>query len=54
MTIIEASERLARAIELQDKAVHHLIEAISETEASRAALHEAGLQCWIDKLDHDH
>lgn len=49
--IIEAAERLTAAIEAQKTAIRHLTEAVTETEASRNALHGAGLQCWIDKLD---
>jgi hypothetical protein len=36
------------------KSAHErLLAAITATEASRKLLHEAGEECWIDKLDHE-
>ena len=49
-----ATKRLSTALEMQRLAFSHLALAITETEASRAELHEAGKRCWIDKLDHEH
>jgi predicted ABC-class ATPase len=48
---IEALKRLEEAIEAQKDAVAHLTKVITKTEASRERLHDAGIQCWIDKLD---
>lgn len=51
--VVVAAKRLSNALEMQKLAVSHLSLAIAETEASRAKLHAAGLECWIDKLDHE-
>jgi Zn-finger domain-containing protein len=47
----EMHSRLERAVAAHKLALAHLTVAITETEASRTALHDAGLQCWIDRLD---
>lgn len=51
--VVVAAKRLATALEMQKLAVSHLNLAIAETEISRAQLHEAGVECWIDRLDHE-
>lgn len=43
----------AEALAALKEAHERLLAAIDKTEQSRAALHDAGMQCWIDKLDNE-
>lgn len=48
-----AQKELHGALTGLHRAIGHLTTAIEATEASRRALHDSGLECWIDQLDHE-
>jgi hypothetical protein len=50
LTLLEVNDQMVASMkEAQDR----LLAAIALTESSRQLLHEAGEECWVDKLDHE-